>query len=140
MCHPARQVMKHAIQHEMQHALQHGLQHALPHFPQFSTMFVRASFARGKAFQANGIRCWSRIQSSGKKSRLWKNVEILEQPGNRYSAAISLVVRASRMQLSEKQAGRLHHNRTPHHKRRHYPTVARHLIPSARQRRLNPGI
>src|SRR5258707_5432570 len=44
-------------------------------FPQFSTMFVRASFARGKAFKDKGIRRRRRVRSSGETARLWKNVE-----------------------------------------------------------------
>ena len=40
-------------------------------------MFVRASFARGKAFQDNGIRCWKPMRSGAEMFKLWKNVEFL---------------------------------------------------------------
>jgi hypothetical protein len=46
----------------------------------FSTIFLRASFARGKAVNGNGIRRWPRMQFIGRKSRLSKNVEILAHP------------------------------------------------------------
>ena len=54
--HGFQRAFPHGIPHALQHALQHGLQHALQHFPQFSTMFVRASFARWKLNLVNEIR------------------------------------------------------------------------------------
>src|SRR5260221_1253003 len=64
----------------MQHAFPLALQHALQHFPQFSTMFVRASFARGKVFRTNGIHRWPWMPSIGRTIKMWKNVEILAHP------------------------------------------------------------
>ena len=49
-------------------------------FRQFSTMFVRASFARGISFRGNEIRRRRRPQSSGQMVKLLKNVEILVPP------------------------------------------------------------
>ena len=51
--------------------------HGIPHF---STMFLRASFARGKAVRGNGIRRWRRVRWGRKTSKLWKNVEIRALP------------------------------------------------------------
>ena len=69
-------------------------------------MFVRASFARVKAFQDTRIRRWRRTESTGQMARLLKNVEILAQPeakrfrsgmtippeGGAYAAGIDLVL------------------------------------------------
>src|SRR5258707_10277509 len=52
-----------------------------PHgFPQFSTLFLRASFARGKAGRGNGIRRLLRGRFSGQIDKMWKNVKIPATP------------------------------------------------------------
>jgi hypothetical protein len=49
----------------------------IPHaFRHFSTMFLRASFARGKVCHGNRMRRWPRVRFVRQTARLWKNVEI----------------------------------------------------------------
>ena len=52
---------------------------------QIATMFLRASFARGKVVQDNGIRCRRRVRSVAQMARLLKNVGFLALPMGRES-------------------------------------------------------
>ena len=47
---------------------------------QYATMFLRASFARGKAVRGKGIRPSHRTRSGGQMAKLWKNVENRRRP------------------------------------------------------------
>ena len=78
--HGTKRAMQHAFPHGFQRALQHGiphaLQHGLQHFPQFSTMFLRASFARGNFIRRQEIRRGGRRCREGEYWEMLKNVEI----------------------------------------------------------------